>query len=55
MNIIDVVAVIDSGKSNQTQYDSNTQMVSLVESWISQANAQQRKGRAGRVQEGIVY
>ncbi|KAI9335726.1 Asp-Glu-Ala-Asp/His box polypeptide 57 [Obelidium mucronatum] len=52
ITIDDVVFVIDSGKMKQTQFDPMKGMASLEECWVSQANATQRRGRAGRVQEG---
>eukprot|EP01119_Soliformovum_irregulare_P019945 TRINITY_DN6405_c1_g2_i1.p1 TRINITY_DN6405_c1_g2~~TRINITY_DN6405_c1_g2_i1.p1 ORF type:complete len:601 (+),score=220.21 TRINITY_DN6405_c1_g2_i1:264-1805(+) len=55
ITIDDVVAVIDSGKVNRTQYDPVSQTPKLLEEWTSQASAIQRKGRAGRVQKGTCY
>ncbi|KAI8617272.1 hypothetical protein BC830DRAFT_1114343 [Chytriomyces sp. MP71] len=52
ITIDDVVFVIDCGKMKQTQFDPMKGMASLEECWVSKANATQRRGRAGRVQEG---
>uniref|UniRef100_A0A182T1H2 RNA helicase n=1 Tax=Anopheles maculatus TaxID=74869 RepID=A0A182T1H2_9DIPT len=51
----DVVYVIDSGKVKQKYYDSVTSTSSLDTTWISQACATQRAGRAGRTRPGICY
>ncbi|XP_049535940.1 3'-5' RNA helicase YTHDC2-like [Anopheles darlingi] len=51
----DVVYVIDSGKVKQKYYDSVTATNSLMATWISQACATQRAGRAGRTKPGICY
>ncbi|XP_035893626.1 3'-5' RNA helicase YTHDC2-like [Anopheles stephensi] len=51
----DVVYVIDSGKVKQKYYDSYTSTSSLATTWISQACATQRAGRAGRTRPGICY
>jgi ATP-dependent RNA helicase DHX57 len=55
VTIEDVVYVIDSGRMNQSEYDSSRNMSMLVDSWISKANAKQRQGRAGRVREGFCF
>lgn len=47
--------VIDTGMMKEKGYDSFTKMSSLQSSMISRANAKQRAGRAGRVQEGICF
>ncbi|KAJ3159008.1 ATPdependent RNA helicase [Geranomyces michiganensis] len=53
ITIDDVVYVVDSGKMKETRYDPQKGMASLEECWVSQANAKQRRGRAGRVTKGL--
>ncbi|XP_078075330.1 ATP-dependent RNA helicase DHX29 isoform X2 [Mustelus asterias] len=55
ITIPDVVFVIDSGKTKENRYHESSQMSSLVETFISKANALQRQGRAGRVREGFCF
>uniref|UniRef100_A0A8D3BDI7 Putative ATP-dependent RNA helicase DHX57 n=1 Tax=Scophthalmus maximus TaxID=52904 RepID=A0A8D3BDI7_SCOMX len=55
VTIDDVVYVIDSGKMKEKRYDASKSMESLEESWVSRANALQRKGRAGRVASGVCF
>ncbi|KAG7300247.1 hypothetical protein JYU34_015816 [Plutella xylostella] len=47
--------VVDSGKVKEMSYDPTTKMQRLKEFWISQASADQRKGRAGRTGPGVCY
>jgi len=47
--------VIDSGLIRIPRFDPNTGMTQLVTLPVSQANATQRSGRAGRLQEGVCY
>ncbi|VDN04334.1 unnamed protein product [Thelazia callipaeda] len=47
--------VIDSGREKKRYYDPVTGVSQFLVSWISQASANQRAGRAGRVQPGEVY
>lgn len=47
-----IVYVVDSGFSKLNFYNSNTMMDELTEVQISQASANQRKGRAGRTRPG---
>ncbi|KAH0543279.1 hypothetical protein FGG08_002342 [Glutinoglossum americanum] len=51
-NISLVTCVVDTGKHKEMRFDERRQLSRLVESFISRANAKQRRGRAGRVQEG---
>ncbi|CAN1288280.1 DExH-box ATP-dependent RNA helicase DExH7, chloroplastic [Linum perenne] len=53
ITIDDVVYVIDSGKHKENRYNPKKKLSSMVEDWISQANARQRRGRAGRVKPGV--
>ncbi|XP_050404542.1 ATP-dependent RNA helicase dhx29 [Patella vulgata] len=55
ITIPDVIFVIDSGKVKETRYIETKQMSSLEEVFISKANAKQRQGRAGRVQNGFCF
>ncbi|XP_038646834.1 ATP-dependent RNA helicase DHX29 isoform X1 [Scyliorhinus canicula] len=55
ITIPDVVFVIDCGKTKENRYHESSQMSSLVETFISKANALQRQGRAGRVREGFCF
>ena len=55
VTIEDVVYVIDTGKHKERRHDASRSMSMLVEDMVSVANANQRKGRAGRVREGICY
>ncbi|RVE56430.1 hypothetical protein OJAV_G00221220 [Oryzias javanicus] len=55
VTIDDVVYVIDSGKMKEKRYDATKSMESLEDTWVSRANALQRKGRAGRVASGVCF
>uniref|UniRef100_A0A182QQN1 RNA helicase n=1 Tax=Anopheles farauti TaxID=69004 RepID=A0A182QQN1_9DIPT len=47
--------VVDCGRSKVRSYDPITGMDILKVSWISQAQAHQRTGRAGRLSDGICF
>lgn len=55
VTIRDIVYVIDSGFVKIRTYNPATGMESLVVTMISQSSANQRSGRAGRVQEGKCF
>ncbi|XP_052172749.1 DExH-box ATP-dependent RNA helicase DExH3 [Diospyros lotus] len=55
ITINDVVFVVDCGKAKETTYDALNNTPCLLPSWISQASARQRRGRAGRVQPGVCF
>ncbi|CRL06068.1 CLUMA_CG018896, isoform A [Clunio marinus] len=55
ITIDDVVYVINAGKMRKPYFDFETNATVLEDQWITKANETQRKGRAGRVQEGICY
>lgn len=55
ITIPDITCVIDSGKHKEMWFDERRQLSRLVEHFISKANAKQRRGRAGRVQEGLCF
>ncbi|KAJ4294657.1 hypothetical protein N0V88_004886 [Collariella sp. IMI 366227] len=55
ITIPDVTCVIDTGKHREMRFDERRQLSRLIDSFISRANAKQRRGRAGRVQEGLCF
>ncbi|KAK9870829.1 hypothetical protein WA026_009793 [Henosepilachna vigintioctopunctata] len=55
ITIDDCVYVIDTGKMKEKRFDPNRNMESLETAWVTRANALQRKGRAGRVMEGMCF
>eukprot|EP00090_Calanus_glacialis_P015911 TRINITY_DN25023_c0_g1_i1.p1 TRINITY_DN25023_c0_g1~~TRINITY_DN25023_c0_g1_i1.p1 ORF type:complete len:1347 (-),score=453.74 TRINITY_DN25023_c0_g1_i1:75-3920(-) len=55
ITIDDCVFVVDVGRMKEKRFDPNKNMESLETVWVSQANALQRKGRAGRVMEGFCF
>ena len=55
ITIDDCVFVIDVGRMKEKRFDPNKNMESLDTVWVSQANALQRKGRAGRVMAGFCF
>ncbi|CAE8588710.1 unnamed protein product [Polarella glacialis] len=54
VTIDDVVYVIDCGVRKERSFDAGTSTSSLDTKMVTKANAIQRRGRAGRVQEGLV-
>lgn len=55
ITIPDVVFVIDACRVKQQRYREATSTSSLVEQFISQSEAKQRRGRAGRVRPGVGF
>eukprot|EP00092_Neocalanus_flemingeri_P037030 GFUD01040313.1.p1 GENE.GFUD01040313.1~~GFUD01040313.1.p1 ORF type:complete len:850 (-),score=282.83 GFUD01040313.1:55-2604(-) len=55
ITIDDIVYVVDSGRAKIKMFDPIKNFATLQPEWISQANAKQRMGRAGRLQPGVVY
>ncbi|XP_060083551.1 putative ATP-dependent RNA helicase DHX57 [Ylistrum balloti] len=55
ITIDDIVYVIDAGMMKEKRYDASKGMESLETVTVSRANAQQRKGRAGRVTNGVCF
>eukprot|EP00927_Polykrikos_kofoidii_P052226 TRINITY_DN45_c2_g1_i1.p1 TRINITY_DN45_c2_g1~~TRINITY_DN45_c2_g1_i1.p1 ORF type:complete len:1126 (+),score=236.17 TRINITY_DN45_c2_g1_i1:70-3447(+) len=47
--------VIDSGRAKEVSYDPYLKVGTLTTSWISQASAKQRAGRAGRTNGGLCF
>ncbi|KAK7180896.1 hypothetical protein DPSP01_000632 [Paraphaeosphaeria sporulosa] len=55
VTIPDITCVIDTGKHKEMRFDERRQLSRLTQSFISRANAKQRRGRAGRVQDGLCF
>ncbi|XP_044020902.1 ATP-dependent RNA helicase DHX30-like [Aphidius gifuensis] len=55
ITVTDVVYVVDSCTHRQVKWDDKRGITSINNHWASQANINQRKGRAGRVKSGTSY
>lgn len=55
LTIEDVRVVVDAGLARRARYDARSGMTRLVTERASKAEATQRRGRAGRVAEGVCY
>ena len=55
LTIEGVRIVVDSGQERRSRFDPSTGMGRLELGSISRASADQRRGRAGRVQSGVCY
>ncbi|MGO2134340.1 ATP-dependent helicase HrpB [Marinobacter sp.] len=55
LTIDGVRVVVDSGQQRRAVFDANSGMTRLVTGRVSKASAEQRKGRAGRVEPGVCY
>ncbi|MBE3637890.1 ATP-dependent helicase HrpB [Mangrovicoccus algicola] len=55
LTIEDVRVVVDAGLARRARFDPNSGMSRLVTDRVTRAEAEQRRGRAGRVAPGICY
>ncbi|MGH8491887.1 MAG: ATP-dependent helicase HrpB [Moraxellaceae bacterium] len=55
LTIEGIRVVIDAGQLRVPQYDPNSAMTRLVTQRVSAANAEQRRGRAGRLEPGVCF
>lgn len=55
LTIRDIRVVVDAGLSRRARFDPGCGMARLVTERVSKAEAEQRRGRAGRVAEGVCY
>ena len=55
LTIPDIRLVVDAGLARRARFDPNSGMARLVTERVSLAEAEQRRGRGGRVAEGICY
>ncbi|NBZ88143.1 ATP-dependent helicase HrpB [Stagnihabitans tardus] len=55
LTLPDIRVVVDGGKSRRARFDPASGMARLVTERVTKAEAEQRRGRAGRVAPGICY
>ena len=55
LTIEDIRVVVDAGRSRRARFDPGSGMSRLVTERVTKAEAEQRRGRAGRVAEGTCY
>lgn len=55
LTIPDILVVVDGGRARRARFDPNSGMSRLVTERVTRAEAEQRRGRAGRVAPGLCY
>lgn len=55
LTIEDIRVVVDAGRARRARFNAGSGMSQLVTEPVSRAEADQRRGRAGRVAEGVCY
>ncbi|MBC7736959.1 MAG: ATP-dependent helicase HrpB [Candidatus Saccharibacteria bacterium] len=55
LTLPDITVVVDGGRSRRARFDPNSGMSRLVTERVTRAEAEQRRGRAGRVAPGICH
>jgi ATP-dependent helicase HrpB len=55
LTLPDIRVVVDGGRARRARFDPSSGMSRLVTEPVSRAEADQRRGRAGRVAEGLCY
>jgi ATP-dependent helicase HrpB len=55
LTLPDIRVVVDGGRARRARFDPNTGMARLVTERVTRAEAEQRRGRAGRVAAGLCY
>lgn len=55
LTIEDIRVVVDAGRARRARFDPGSGMARLVTERVTRAEAEQRRGRAGRVAEGTCY
>lgn len=55
LTIQDIRVVVDCARARRARFDPNSGMSRLVTERVTKAEAEQRRGRAGRVAEGVCY
>ncbi|MGL5011135.1 MAG: helicase-related protein, partial [Paracoccaceae bacterium] len=55
LTIPDIRVVVDAGRARRARFDAASGMSRLVTERVTKAEAEQRRGRAGRVAEGVCY
>ncbi len=55
LTIPDIRTVVDCGRARRARFDAGSGMSRLVTERVTKAEAEQRRGRAGRVEAGVCY
>jgi ATP-dependent helicase HrpB len=55
LTLPDIRVVVDGGRARRARFDPGSGMARLVTERVTRAEAEQRRGRAGRVAEGVCY
>ncbi|MFA9229698.1 MAG: ATP-dependent helicase HrpB [Microgenomates group bacterium] len=55
LTLPDIRVVVDAGRARRARFNPNSGMSSLVTERVTRAEAEQRRGRAGRVAPGVCY